>query len=478
MAKVSPASMVGTAAFRLAALTVAAFMLVAAAILAVILWQTNRLVTEQVLREIRAEVAVLRDAATAGGSDGLRDAVAQRSLPPARGLYRLADREGRRLAGNLSRLPPELDPRLGGVFRYQPAEAGASGAESRLAAAVLEEIGATQLLVGRDIEEQRGFAESIRRSFLWGFGLLSVAALVGALAAGRRMLDRIGTISETSRSIMAGDLSRRMPLSGSGDEFDDLSRSLNAMLERIEQLMGSLREVSDNIAHDLKTPLNRLRNRAEAALRDERGGDAYREGLERTIEEADGLISTFNALLLIARLEAGAADETESEFDLGTLVRDCVELYEPVAEEAGLSLTLTAGKSPMLVANRHLVGQAVANLIDNAIKYGRPLDGRPAASAVNAIDVSVAGRGAEAEISVADRGPGIGPKDRERVLKRFVRLEESRTRPGTGLGLSLVAAVARLHGGSIRLEDNAPGLRVVLTLPVRARRTEPATIRT
>ncbi len=254
-----------------------------------------------------------------------------------------------------------------------------------------------------------------------------------------------------------------MPVKGDGDEFDELSESLNAMLERIEQLMGSLREVSDNIAHDLKTPLNRLRNKAEAALRDARGGEAYREGLERTIEEADGLISTFNALLLIARLEAGAVDETAAEFDLAALVRDVAELYEPVAEEAGMSLDVSRpGKASKIVANRHLVGQAVANLIDNAIKYGQRAE---AAKAAGAIAVDVCRRVVQVEIAVGDRGPGISEKDRERVLKRFVRLEESRTRPGTGLGLSLVAAVARLHRGTIRLEDNEPGLRAVLVLP-------------
>ena len=265
--------------------------------------------------------------------------------------------------------------------------------------------------------------------------------------------------------LQRGDLSRRIASRGTGDELDELSRNLNAMLDRIEQLMASLREVSDNIAHDLKTPLNRLRNRAEAALRESRSASEYRAGLERTIEEADEIIKTFNALLLIARLEAGAVDESKEVFDLTAFIRDLVELYEPHAEESQRRLTFHANGPIPVRANRQLIGQAVANLLDNAIKYGGP--SREDANGVSAGDIEVALRKTDTgvEVVVADHGPGIPALDRERALKRFVRLEASRTRPGTGLGLSLVAAVARLHEGQVRLEDNHPGLRVVLSWP-------------
>jgi signal transduction histidine kinase len=297
---------------------------------------------------------------------------------------------------------------------------------------------------------------------------------VGAgILISRSMLARIEAVTETSRKIMAGDLSRRIALSGSGDELDRLAESLNVMLARIEELLLALREVSDNIAHDLKTPLTRLRNRAEAALRSDDGPSSYRDGLAKTIEEADELIKTFNSLLLIARLEGGAIAESMAPVDPAAIIGDIAELYEPAAEEAGLALAVSAQQGLSLVANRELVSQAVANLVDNAIKYS-PTPSPAAAGAApsppatptGAIAISLTQVGDTVEIAVADRGPGVAPQDRERALQRFVRLEKSRSRPGAGLGLSLVAAVARMHGGSVRLEDNAPGLRVVLCIPV------------
>jgi signal transduction histidine kinase len=450
-----------TSAFRLAAATVAAFMAAAALIVVIILWQVNGLLTAQVIAGLDAEKAELETHALGGGRTAVMESIKLRSRPEGPALYFLADAEGRKLAGNLSRLPPEIaGSASGGTFHYET-----QLANERLGVAIPVKVtDGLSLVIGRDIEDQRLIADRIRRGVLLGFGVLSLIALGGGLLASRMLLRRVETINQTSRSIMAGNLSRRIPLTGAGDEFDNLSAHLNAMIERIELLMNSLREVSDNIAHDLKTPLNRLRNRAEAALLDARGPDAYRDGLERAIDEADAIIKTFNALLLIARLEAGAFDESKETFDVTAMVRDAAELYEPVAEEAGVMLTSDIADVPAIVANRQLVSQAVVNLIENALKYGRrPGDNAPA------IAVGVVAAKGAVEISVCDRGPGIAEGDRDRVLKRFVRLEECRTPPGTGLGLSLVAAVARLHGGSVRLEDNAPGLRAVLVLPVHKR---------
>jgi signal transduction histidine kinase len=445
-----------TTAFGLSAAAVALFLVVAAVVVGFLFWQTNNLLTRQVVSALTAESRILASELAVGGQAKLTETVTALSRPGSVGLYYLADRDGRKIAGNLNRIPPELaDDPQGGLFSYQPP--GDIG--SHLAVAIPVDLGSdAQLIIGRDIEDQREFANSVRRAFLLGFGLLSLIGLLGGLAVSRFILNRIEAITGTSRSIMQGDLSQRIPATGSGGELDALAGNLNEMLDRIEGLMSGLREVSDNIAHDLKTPLNRLRNAAEAALRDPRGGEAYREGLENTIERADDLIKTFNALLLIARLEAGPLEESIETFDLGRFVEDVSELYTPAAEEAGFALSIETQSGVFVRANRQLIGQAVANLIDNAIKYSR--GGEPG-SVITVRAYRIEDRAA---ISVGDHGPGITPDDRERALKRFVRLEASRTKPGTGLGLSLVAAVARLHHGEIRLEDNQPGLKVVMLL--------------
>ena len=448
-----------TTAFGLSAAAVALFVLAATVIVGALFWQTNNLLTEQVLASLDGEARLLSAEMNTGGPQKIIATVTALARPGGSGLYYLADSNGTKLAGNLNRRPPELQNSPGGgVFSYQP-QRGDVAAASHLAVAIPVDIGSDYtLIIGRDVDEQRKFAESMRRNFILGFGLLSLIGLIGGLAVSRLILNRMDAITAASRSIIEGDLSRRIPVDGGGGELDGLAQNLNLMLDRIEGLMGGLREVSDNIAHDLKTPLNRLRNAAEAALRDGRGTEAYREGLEKTIEKADDLIKTFNSLLLIARLEAGPLQDSLETFNIGRFVEDVADLYTPAAEEQGYGLAIEASPDIVVKANRQLIGQAVANLIDNAIKYAR--GGEPGSSITVRVRREVGG----VAISVGDHGPGIEPADRERVLKRFVRLEASRTKPGTGLGLSLVAAVARLHHGVVRLEDNEPGLRVTLFL--------------
>src|SRR5436190_12124215 len=268
----------------------------------------------------------------------------------------------------------------------------------------------------------------------------------------------------TAQTIMGGDLSGRLPVAGTGDELDRLADNVNAILERIEALMRGLKEVSDNIAHDLKTPLTRLRNRCEEALRTAEDESQYRAALEDTIEESDGLIRTFNALLMIARVESGQVRDDMSEFDAAEVARGIGELYEPLADDKGLALKVEAPAAAPVRGNRELVSQALANLVDNAIKYTQP---RPALNGAQSeiIVKAAVGEGDRILLTVSDPGPGIPEADRGRAVERFVRLEQSRSQPGSGLGLSLAHAVARLHGGELKLEDNAPGLRSVISLP-------------
>jgi len=451
------ARLFATSTFRWLLAYCLVFGVAAAGVVGYIYWQTNDLLTRQVVQTIAAEVKGLREQFDLGGVPLLTRVVVERSANPGSGLYLLSSAEGAKLAGNLSGFPSELPSDAGGGrFHYARATATGGAGETRLAAGVAIAVpSGYTLVVARDIEDQRDFADTIRRILLWGLAAIAALGLGGGLLAGRSILARIEGMRATAETIMAGDLSRRVPVSGSEDELDRLAGSLNGMLERIEQLMTGMREVSDNIAHDLRTPLSRLRTRLESALREAKGGGVEPGAVAGAIDETDDLIKTFNAMLSLARLEAGTAGERVVS-DLGALVADAAELYEPVAEEKGVHLTTTIVEGVPVEADRQLLGQAVTNLIDNALKYGAPGD----------VEVSVRRNDAEAEIVVADHGAGIAAADRERALKRFLRLEESRSLPGSGLGLSLVSAVARLHGGSVRLEDNAPGLRVVIALPL------------
>jgi signal transduction histidine kinase len=318
------------------------------------------------------------------------------------------------------------------------------------------------MLVGRDIGEREQFRHIIGQSLIWALVLMIGLALVSWFFVSRRVLKRIDSVSATSRRIISGDLSGRLEITGTGDEFDRLAESLNDMLVRMEHLLYGLKDVSDNIAHDLKTPLTRLRNRVEGALAGSADSAKYRAALEATIEESDQLIKTFNALLMIARIEAGLPDGAMSRIDAAEVVRDVAELYEPVADENGVELAAEEPEGVSFTGSRELLGQALANLVDNAIKY-RDTSGTAPKPRVT---ISANREGDAVVFRVADNGPGVPEADRERVLQRFVRLEKSRSQPGSGLGLSLAAAVVRLHHGAIELGDAAPGLVVTIRLPV------------
>jgi len=287
--------------------------------------------------------------------------------------------------------------------------------------------------------------------------------LVGGALMSRRVLARLDSINRTSAEIAAGDFSRRVPLSPAHDEFDALAENLNRLFERIERLMKGMREVADSVAHDLRTPLNRLRNRLEEAQRHTDPQSNHAADLDAAIAEVDGLIATFNALLLIAEADSGAARGAMTKIDLSQVMADVAELYAPLAEEKTIALSVAPSGMLTIEGNRSLISQALANLIDNAIKY-TPAEGHIAISATETPH--------GVDLTVADSGPGIPLADRARVVDRFVRLEESRNSPGTGLGLSLVAAVARLHNARLTLDDNNPGLKATVSFPRTVRRKE------
>jgi len=317
--------------------------------------------------------------------------------------------------------------------------------------------GGEHLLVGRNLTEFVKLRQLIAKALL---RTVAVSALLG-LGAGyvfsRRIAARLDGINRISFEILRGDVSRRVPLSGSGDEFDELALNLNRSLDRIEGLLDSMRTVTSDIAHDLRQPISRLRSRIEVTLMGPQDPEVYGEALQVTLAEADDILTMFNALLTIAVAESGAPRESFEQIDLSEIARSAVELYRPAAEEAGLDIRLRADRPVPLSGNPHLIMQALSNLLDNAIKYAKDS---------GAVWVWVDEKDGQAILGVADRGPGILDEFRDRAFDRFTRQEESRTTPGSGLGLSLVRAVARLHGGVVELEDNEPGLEVNLRLPI------------
>lgn len=462
--------LVRSTAFRLTLVYLTVFALFAATLIVYFALNSDRLITEQITETVDAEITGLTEQYTIGGLRQLILIVENRSLRPSSSLYLVTAPTGQALAGNVSSLGPGVLDKSGWsetVYRRLDEQ---EGAQHRALVRVFPLSGGFRLLVGRDLEERERMWHLIVSAARWSVALVVVLGLGGGFFVTRRVLKRFDAVTATTQTIMAGDLSGRLPVTGTGDELDRLATNLNVMLERIEALMRGLKEVSDNIAHDLKTPLTRLKNRAEAALRSAKTDAEYRAALETTLEESDDLIRTFDALLMIARAESGQARDGMSAFDAAEIVGDVGELYEPLAEEKGLALRVEAPAPALVKGNRELLSQALANLVDNAIKYAGCAaqgDAKDYAKPKDWPDIvlSVQAEQDRVLLSVADRGPGIPAADRARAVERFVRLEQSRSEPGSGLGLSLASAVARLHGGELTLEDNKPGLKVVIELP-------------
>jgi hypothetical protein len=398
-----------------------------------------------------------------GGRDALNQEVIERSASagPTRDLY--ADEGGQVISGDFDRLwriPSGPGERTDFEFEA-PSKDGTTFVHHRAIGRVGRLLNGPILLVARDMGDASAIVRRISNT-LWTGGLLGVAlSLVAGLIASRQAAQRVETLSRTAQDVMAGDLTRRAPVLGADDEFDILASDLNAMLARLEKLVHSTRTAGDAIAHDLRTPLARLRQQIEAALEAPPSSEADREALRRALDETDQVLATFNAVLRLSRLQSAAGWRFEP-VDFTAITRDLAEFYEPVAEDSGVALSSFVAEGLTAPGDASLITQALSNLIENAIKY-TPAGGKMRVEAVR-------GDNGRIIITVADTGPGVAPADRERVLDRFVRLETARTSPGVGLGLSLVAAVAELHGAELILGDGlgggcGPGLSVWLKFP-------------
>lgn len=486
MALSMPAIMKTTAA-RLSALYLLLFAICAVLLVFYMTSLSARMLTGQTQETINDEVLGLARAYQRGGLPLLVRVVEQRSRQPGANLYLIADTNGQILTGNVQSLEPGVLEAEGWTtepFSYRrfgegelerqrnpvadpnepsQSEVQVEGEKGHNAIAlVLRLPNQMIMLVGRDLGEPERFRAVIRRALMLALGMMALGGLLIWFFVGRAALKRIDIVSEASRRIMGGDLSGRLPVTGAGDEFDRLSENLNSMLARIATLNEGLKQVSDNIAHDLKTPLTRLRNRAEATLSGKHSTTDYRQALEGTIAESDQLIKTFNAILMISRLEAGYSSESTSRVDLAASVHDVVELYEPVAEEAGVRLETSGQDGFTVEGNRELIGQALSNIVDNAIKYSTDSTSKPT------VRVALDRVGREIRLSVTDNGQGIpDDADRARATERFVRLEKSRSQPGSGLGLSLAKAIMTFHNGRLDLLPADPGLSVVMSFPER-----------
>ncbi len=451
-----PSRLFRSSAFRLALVYIVLFSTSVFALLIFIYWSTAGYMLRQADETIRAEIEGLAERYETDGLRGLTTQLADRlakQQPGDSSIYLLSDGKLRPVVGNIDRWPRTREDTHGWLdFQLSGPEA----ARAHLARARTFLLpGNFHLLVGRDMFELQDSQKLIVRTLIWGMGITLALALFGGVMMSRSMMRRIEIINRTGNEIMSGDLSKRIPTTRSGDDFDLLAENLNRMLDQIELLMDGVRRVSDNIAHDLKTPLARLRHRLERLSIGKLNEAQRQELIDSALAEADGLMTTFSALLRIARIEADARKEGFDVIDMRSLLLDVSELYEPVAEERKQLFQLDCDASLSVRGDRDLLFQALANLLDNAIKYS-PHGGTIGLKLKD---------GVSREITICDTGPGIPEAEREQVFQRFYRVDRSRTTPGSGLGLSLVAAVAKLHGIEIDLSDNAPGLCVRLKFP-------------
>jgi signal transduction histidine kinase len=458
---VTPRNLLRSASFRLVAWYAVVFGVSVAVLLLIVYWTALAAIDQQIDESVRRESELLEDIYRSRGVESAVRAIQRRigELAPPRRYYLLQDAGGARIAGNL----PAMAPVEGRMLMKVPAtdaerRAGADEVpDSYPMAALGRRLGDGDfLLVGESRYRVAKAEEAVVRSLGLGIALTALLALGGGMLLAVGFLRRIEEINRTSRSIMSGDLSNRVPTHGHGDEMDQLAVNLNAMLDRIQALMDSLKRVSDDIAHDLRTPLSRLRQRLEVARARVGKPEEYAAVMDQSIAEVDAILETFAALLRIAQIESGTRRAAFSEVHLETIVSSVSETYLPVAEDSGHRLLCAVERPAAVHGDRGLLTQMVANLVENAIRHC------PTGATIS---LRLATEGGAPELRVADTGAGIPEAERENVFRRFYRLEASRTTPGNGLGLSLVKAVAELHGASVELTDNRPGLCVTVHFP-------------
>lgn len=427
-----------------------------AILLAAVLWYFSLgLLQSQAQDAIRNDTQTLIEHYSIGGMGSLGDAISARlaSSNDPNGIYLLANPAGDSVMGNLDQWPASLDQQ--GIWYELPVRQHGVRSVALMRAEILPN--GMRLLVGRDMRGRLELRNVLRAGLVWTLCLMVVLGIFGAVLIRSLFQRTIRDISVTTGAVARGDISRRVPISGVGDEFDDLALTINDMLDRISRLMDGVRQVSNAIAHDLRTPVTRARARLEDAALHAHSSDEMQAAIDRAVQDLDDIMAVFQALLRISEIEAGARRAAFAVFDLAPVLLDIDDLYNAVAEEKGITLKTVFNAPLPILGDRELIQQAVVNLLDNALKF---------AAHGTLVELVAERVGNTMLIMVADHGPGIALQDRGRATERFFRAETARNTSGSGLGLALVAAVVQLHGGTLRLEDNNPGLRAVVALPV------------
>ena len=452
-----PSDLIRSTSFRLALIYLAVIVLSSVALAGFVAWSSARLIERQVQDAVDLEAGGLSERYRDRGISGLTDLIGERLRQDGgrQSIYLLLGTNGQRLAGNLYGWP-DHPAESDGWVRFTGERIGDVAPAGEVVARVYSLPEGYDLLVGRVLTDARNLNHAINRALAWGLGGTLVLGIIGAWGAARYLMQRVDDMSRTARRIIHGDLNSRMVLSGGQDEFDRLAQSFNDMMDEIEGLVESIQTVTDNIAHDLRTPLNRMRSRIDVAMLSDMSGDECRGLLDSTLQDIDNLLQTFNALLAISKAESGARLHSFAQIDPVALLDDVAELYEPLIVNKGQNLTLVKESQSSLFGDRHLLFQALANIVDNAVKFTPP---------GGCIGLEVKDVQEFVVVTISDSGPGIPDADQDRVLERFVRLDATRSTSGNGLGLALVRAVVRLHDAQLSLENNYPGLKVRLAFP-------------